>query len=654
MKVSTQHQREQIQQLIKELSTASWDKSTKRQLLLTKIDQVSRNSKGMSFLYEQIEDLDKAGIFEGTVWDQPKGLVPTLVKGTLIAGFPTNVLEMLSELRMLRIADGQYEIKEVDAAAAKKFLEETIVSSFDLAYGELPSPGGAELQKGEIKRIKGLFDFIFSTLEFPNLKKRLADEVEAIAAQRPISTYRLEAMLELISQKIVLRKYAREDRILMQFVNAAFYPTPKSREVKVPENYVVSVVAGGDRLLRKECKIMGESMHAKGLVSEYHIAMVQYLAANNPKLIPLLLRLNNHGTAEFEKHMELVLTLIENYVVKENKQVLLGLKRLLHRTLLSRKPVLHALQKLMKIKIHPEVKARLSKKVVHNELDPMVLLIGGTISILGQPLGIGQGQNPTCQSARGISMWSQHSPGKLLNLIIDGALSNKLNFRYEGELMTSDFWFASQSEFDFDLDPVSIVLVPLLDSVYGKMMNRAMLKHPSKDPHVSVNPAFYGNWIQTGFKSCYNIAINAITDFEGFVRTFYAAFHPQYNGGHLLIYPVPIGIFITDSKARMLGYHAISLLQVNWDDNGELRAYFFNPNNEGRQDWGQGIKPTVSGHKEAPGESSLPFHEFVARVYAFHYNSNGIENRELEIPISEIKKVESLALESWGRKYIWL
>jgi hypothetical protein len=44
-------------------------------------------------------------------------------------------------------------------------------------------------------------------------------------------------------------------------------------------------------------------------------------------------------------------------------------------------------------------------------------MVAGVISVLGQPLGIGQGMNPTCQTARGISLWSLHAPGYLLELI---------------------------------------------------------------------------------------------------------------------------------------------------------------------------------------------------------------------------------------------
>ncbi|MCB0584333.1 MAG: hypothetical protein KDD06_03260, partial [Phaeodactylibacter sp.] len=132
-----------------------------------------------------------------------------------------------------------------------------------------------------------------------------------------------------------------------------------------------------------------------------------------------------------------------------------------------------------------------------------------------------------------------------------------------------------------------------------------------------------------------------------------ASFHPQYNGGHHLIYPVPLGIFITDASATMLGYHAVSLLRIEQSPAGEWRAYFFNPNSEGRQNWGQGIHPTVSGNGEFHGESSVPVHQFASRVYAFHYNNLRLEGIEENVPEAIVENVEKLARESWGRKYRW-
>ena len=143
-------------------------------------------------------------------------------------------------------------------------------------------------------------------------------------------------------------------------------------------------------------------------------------------------------------------------------------------------------------------------------------------------------------------------------------------------------------------------------------------------------------------------------NYDHFVRLFYAAFHPEFNNGYHLIYPIPLGIFITSSHGDFLGYHAVSLLRVKKDPKGAWRAYFFNPNNEGRQNWGQGIIPSVAENGELHGESSLPFHEFVSRVYAFHYNSLEAEKYVDDISTEEVKKVRNLAENSWGKKYTWI
>jgi hypothetical protein len=184
------------------------------------------------------------------------------------------------------------------------------------------------------------------------------------------------------------------------------------------------------------------------------------------------------------------------------------------------------------------------------------------------------------------------------------------------------------------------------------MMKRTALR--GEDPHKWVNPALYGQWVQIGFASVYNPLTHSIDNFDNFIRTFYAAYHPRYNEDESIVYPVPIGIFITSSKGQMLGFHAISLLRIDKDPEGELRAYFLNPNNDGRQNWGQGITPTVTGNGERHGESSLPLYQFAARLYAFHYNNLIVDNRIPAVDQSEVDRVKQLAKESWGKSYNWL
>ena len=51
-----------------------------------------------------------------------------------------------------------------------------------------------------------------------------------------------------------------------------------------------------------------------------------------------------------------------------------------------------------------------------------------------------------------------------------------------------------------------------------------------------------------------------------------------------------------------------------------MRVYFYNPNNDGGQDWGDGVVVSTAGRGERFGESSLPFTEFAARLYIFHFD----------------------------------
>jgi hypothetical protein len=238
-------------------------------------------------------------------------------------------------------------------------------------------------------------------------------------------------------------------------------------------------------------------------------------------------------------------------------------------------------------------------------------------------------------------------------MIITVATQNNLVMRFENqELTSSKLQKGLVDRLDHNLDVVSVILVPHLDKIYAEMMRLASGR--GEDPHKWVNPGMYGQWIQVGFLSAYNYLTNSIDQYRNFVKSFYATFHLGYNGDKQIIYPSPLGIFITSFKGEMVGFHAISLLRIAYAPNGEIRAYFLNPNNEGRQDWGQNIKPSVFGNGEIPGESSLPFHEIVSRIYAFHYDPLDMKIHLHDVPDHEVDKVEKLARESWGKSYIWL
>ncbi len=633
----------------------SFSKKDKKSRLLSQADMLFRTQEGVSFLYDHIPRIDEAGLFEDSPWEDPNHLVAYLVGGTLLAGYPNSTVEALSELRLLAIAEGRLEYPSFSAAQARAFLEDMLVANFELAYEDFSEKAWEGYARGELEKIRLLFNLIHQHVPLDGLKHKIAEAIEVLSEHRPIVVTKIKRMLAVIHKQLKLDETHPDGRRLLKFVNAVYRPTAAAEQYRKLEDYSRFLERSHKGRLQEESEQVGEQMATTGLVSDYQVVLLRYAVRQYPGLVPRILHLNAHGVAEYERHEAFVALLVQEFIVSGNKQAVYGLARVLQRNLLSRRVAWHAFNRLIRVEVHPEVAENLLKgNFSDDEVTPAQLLIGGALCALGQPLGVRQGNNPTCQSARGISMWSRHAPGKLINLLIDTATSNNVVFRYEGELVESSKTGAGLArQFDYKLDPVSIVLVPHLDKIYNEMMKRAAVKHLGVDPHISVNPAFYGHWIQTGFRSVYNPVTGRIERFEDFVRIFYASFHPEYNGGHHLIYPVPLGIFITDANATMLGYHAISLLRIEKSPAGEWRAYFFNPNSEGRQNWGQGIQPSVSGNGEYHGESSLPVHQFASRVYAYHYNNLRLDGKQEDVPGEAVASVERLARESWGRKYQW-
>jgi hypothetical protein len=617
--------------------------------IASQIDILSLTRDGLTFLYEKSAELDREGLFEDSVWNQPLKLVPSLVKGTLKAGHPSSSFEILSELRLLAYANGAPNDK-ISADQAQDILEEVLVHNLEFALNDVSEETRAVMSDREMKKAHNLFGFLISEVSLDGVYDKLVEEVMLICSQRPILTRKVRELIRLMESQFDIGP----DEVIKKYVDAIHGPTSGSQKYKKLDAYAGYLAKVSVKELTKEAEQAGRSMESTGLVSRHHAVLLLFLASHHDELVPLCLALNVRGKAEWDKFHEMVLTLILEVVTTENFQCIYGLAWMLGRNLFSRRPVRVGLENLRKIKINSQVEERILKSVhdPNKDVSALQYLIGGTIKVLGQPLGVGQGNNPTCQSARGISMWSQHAPAKLIDMIITVATQNNLIMRFENQdLESNKLEKGLVQQLDYNLDVVSVVLVSHLDQIYNEMMRRSLGR--TDDPHRWVNPAMYGHWIQVGFASCYDYLTNSIMDYDGFTRIFYAAFHPSYNDNRQVVYPNPVGIFITSNNGDMLGFHAVSLLRVDTDPQGEIRVYFLNPNNEGRQDWGQNIKPSVNGHGEKPGESSLLFHEFAARIYAFHYSPLDVNAHLQNVPNEPIGLVKNLAKESWGKSYIW-
>jgi hypothetical protein len=556
---------------------------------------------------------------------------------------------------MMALAQGKIKSVQSSQEEAENYLQEVLVLNLEFVFNEPQEETRLVMSKHELDKAHALFGFIAESIQLSKVKSKLVEELTLICEQRPVVTEKQRTILALVKEKIHLDPNDPADTELLAFQRSIYRPTERTegKDFSAYGKHLNELTADQ---LEEEADQMGKSMLSFGLVSTYQATLLLFLVnEKHYALVAKSLGLNESGLARFNEYQEFVCTLIEEVIRPYNAQCIFGLSKSLENGVLSRAAVRAGLYNMLKVAIHTKVAERIMKSngSAPGEVSPKQYLIGALLRILGQPLGVGQGNNPTCQSARGISMWSQHAPAKLIHMVHSAAVHDDLSFRFEGtEIKYSESALGLVQKLDHQLDAVSVTLVPMLDKIYNEMMRRASGR--GEDPHKWVNPGLYGQWIQIGFASAYDYLSNAIVDFDGFIRVFYGMCHPLYNGGHRLVYPNPVGIFITSAKGDMLGFHAISLLRVEKDPKGEIRAYFLNPNNEGRQNWGQGIMPSVYGNGEIHGESSLPIHQFAARIYAFHYNNLDATSKMDKIPQGEVEKVKELAKPSWGKSYTWL
>jgi len=636
------------------LSSTPLTRQDKTSKLVSQIDQLLIHSEGVDYLYQKVPQLIQNGFFDHTIWAEADKLVPNLVKGTLRAGHPSSSFEAISELRLLAISENRLSDATFNREAATEFLEEVVVHNLEFAFNELSEVSRESMTENEVKKAHLLIRFLMERIPLNNVRDKLVEEVELSCAQRPVLTKKIRELIRFLHQKFEDSDAFSSEHPISLYVNAVFHPSTGSVNHPEVRQYETFLQTADKTTLGQEAESMGQHMYKTGLVSPFHSLLLLKLVKDYPDLVPVCLALDDTGIAVWNLYRKLIGDIITENVTAENFQCIYGLHRMLERSLFSRSAIRIGIENLRKIQINPQVEKRILKIQGNRITNTTALqyLIGGVLKVLGQPLGVRQGNNPTCQSARGISIWSQHAPTKLIDLVIRVANRNNLVVRFENTEISSNLLKKGlMDQLDYNLDVVSVVLVPHLDKIYSEMMNRAVGR--GEDPHKWVNPAMYGQWIRVGFKSAYDYLTHSIKDFELFIRTFYAAFHPHFNGNRKMLYPNPVGIMITSSKAEMVGFHAVSLLRVKADSDGNVRAYFMNPNNEGRQNWGKGVRPTVHGNGERPGESSLPIDQFASRLYAFHYNPQEIPDYIEGVQEENFKQVIQLARESWGKAYTW-
>lgn len=608
---------------------------------------------GFEWLLDRAHEFDDAGVFHGGPWESLKTLLPDLVGAGLKGEGQYPIIEALSELRLLSVFLGRSHVEDFNQEQAGNFLNKVLCLNLDLLY--LEETEESRNRPDVYKRANRLMHLLAHHVPLEGLREEIIVEINEIVAQCPILNGHVKKLIHYAQKLPPSTLKPDTNNTLDRYFKAITEPSPLSQSLKNTIEYRAYLPNLTEDELNGELEAFRESLKFTGFGNPYHAILIRFLARQKPERVHEALNLDVIGLAECDKYLSKVCTLIKTAVTPGIEDSIKGLSGLLNRGLLSRKDVSAGLLRLIEMDVSRESQKMLLRDENHNSgLTPNSILLSGLLRVLGHPLGVGQGPNTTCQSARAISLWAQHNPGFLLSMISTALRDDVVELDFEGEIIKSNELQTGITGLNFNpdkLDPVSRLLVPHLDKIYNHMMEKASFR--GEDPHKWVNPAFYGQSIFKGFSSVFDSVTGAVSNYRGFLKHFFATHHPSYNGGYDMVYPNPVGLFVTDVNGNLLGLHAVSLHRIAHGPDNDLRAYFYNPNNESRQNWGAGVHTSVLGKGEKVGETSLPFSEFLSRLYAFHFNPYE-EGDAYAVPESAIDEIERMAKESWGRAYTWL
>ena len=606
-----------------------------------------RGEGGVEAIFTCVGRMDAAGLFAGSDWDAPAGLLPQLVSASLDGPDEyTATLEAVSLLRILAVATGEARHSALGDDHARHFLTQVLALNlrrfFD--FTDEAARTWSEREQANAR----VFRLIAARIGLRDVLGALVGEIWRILEQRPVQVGAVKDMIAQIA--IALNREGAEpgaERLgAERLVSALFGPTAHSLDDPGVDAYSQRLAQLDEHGLSREAMGFARSMHDTGLVSDYHVAF--FLWALDYAERPLALEamgLGRTGHDCWRAFRGLVEDLARAAITPTTPQALYGLSELLERGILHQPAAAPALKRLLHLKLCGEARRRLELGFGPGATAETHLL-AGALEVIGKPLGIGQGANPTCQSARAIALWALQDPDYLLHLIAEAAERDSIRMPFEGEqIVSAGLALGLAGLGPLDADPVSVLLVPHLDRIYAEMGRRCGGREG--DPHRWINPELHGWWVWRGCAVAVDVATGKLDGFRSFVRRFFTTYHPDWNGGLPLTHPQPAGVAFTDAKGDFVGWHAIAILRVARGRQGEMRVYFYNPNNDSGQDWGNGAVVTTSGNGERYGEGSLEFEHFASRLYLFHEDP-WREHTKATVSDECYQRVSEMARGSWA------
>ncbi len=621
-------------------------KPPKLQRLLDLARRVMLLPGGCAALEARAPALEEAGVFAGSDWAFPQILEPALSPFSLRSAEATVVvIEALSDLRLLAVSFDGLAHPLISAEQAHHHLTQVLALNLTMLF--TPPSEAERAAQGRLAEVpRTVLQHLAQRIGYEHVIDELIGEIWRILRQRPIQ---VAAVKQMVTQIAICRaspgvNLGASGHGAERLVSSLYGPTQACREDPGLTVYRERLEHLDPTALQGEATGCARAMHDTGLVSPYHAVLMRFLLREATHLLPEALGLSGTGRDSLLCYQDLVLALIENAVFPETAQGVYGLALLLDRGILYQPAVAPALWGQLSMPLSAWTQERL-QLAYGDSVEPRTWLLEGVLTILGQPLGVGQGNNPTCQSARALSMWAYNDPDYLLQLLVWAARDDEVLMHFEGQSLSSQAVAAVKKALPLDLDAVSLVLVPHLDYLYNQMGE--LCAGRDGDPHRWINPELHGWWVGRGFCINVDVTTGQLHEVDDFLRYFYAYYHPLYNGNQPLIHPQPAGVAVTDSAARFIGWHAITILRVALDPSSVMRVYFYNPNNDSGQDWGDGVAVSTADNGEFFGEASLPFEQFASRLYIFHYDP--LERRKpAQMAHDELERVVGRIERSWG------
>ncbi|HSH48904.1 MAG TPA: hypothetical protein VK991_10005, partial [Halomonas sp.] len=373
---------------------------------------------GCAAIERRAQRLEDAGVFLGSDWETPQFLLPSLTTSALQSRDPNSVvIEALSELRLLAVAKGSYHHAQVSAEQAHHYLTQTMAINLWLLFGA-PSEAEREAQGRLAQLPRNLFHHLAERIGYEHVIDQLIDEIWRILEQRPIQ---VEPVKQMITQIALCQanpdiELGASGKGADRLISSLFGPTRASREDPGLDVYRERLASMDSSTLQNEATGFARAMHDTGLVSAYHPVLLRHLLDDSDHLVAEALGLSSTGRDCLLCYRELVYALIRSAVHPATPQAVYGLALTLERAMLYQPPVAPALWRQLRLTLSDWSQARLNL-AFGEAVSPKARLLGGVLCMLGQPLGVGQGNNPTCQSARALSMWAYNDPDYLLQMV---------------------------------------------------------------------------------------------------------------------------------------------------------------------------------------------------------------------------------------------